>query len=376
MFLTRGWSWSRCVAVNRVLALGVPGSSHRSLCCSSHRSQYSSSNPPLMPEEDVDYQLRHSKDESRIQDEQEMQALIDEAKSAAPGNSEAEEEPSGPPVIVDRLLEVTTISINRPHRKNAVNPETARLLYEAFMSFEKDDTSPVAVLRGVGGTFCSGYDLKDFAETMESLRPSRQNAYLDQIMNSIDGPMGPTRWFSFSKPVIAAIDGYCVAGGLELALCCDMRVAEEQAVFGVFNRKIGVPLIDGGTIRLPNLIGLSRAMDLILTGRLVDASEAFQLGLVNRLTAVGTSFGSAVKIARSMAKLPQRSLLADRRSAYYSQYRAVSWEDAACFERDNARLALMKEAFEGAKTFSANDKIHKRGLHFSKADEKDDNKRE
>src|SRR3954470_17924265 len=181
------------------------------------------------------------------------------------------------PVRVERNGPVTTVIINRPEARNAVNGPTAAALYTAFDEFDRDDSASVAVLWGDNGTFCAGADLKAFA-----------NPEANQVHRTGPGPMGPSRMV-LSKPVIAAVSGYAVAGGLELAVWCDLRVAEEDAVFGVFCRRWGVPLIDGGTVRLPRLIGHSRAMDLILTGRGVPADEAYRIGLVHRVVPVGQS---------------------------------------------------------------------------------------
>src|ERR1700737_1727510 len=179
------------------------------------------------------------------------------------------------PVRVERNGPVTTVILNRPEARNAVNGPTAAALFAAFQEFDRDDTASVAVLWGDNGTFCAGADLKAFG-TPEA----------NAVHRTGPGPMGPTRMV-LSKPVIAAVSGYAVAGGLELALWCDLRVAEEGAVFGVFCRRWGVPLIDGGTVRLPRLIGSSRAMDMILTGRPVAAREAFEIGLANRIVPSG-----------------------------------------------------------------------------------------
>ena len=206
------------------------------------------------------------------------------------------------PVRVERSGPVTTVIINRPEARNAVNGPTAAALYAAFEQFDRDDTASVAVLWGEGGTFCAGADLKAFGT------PDANAAH-----RSGPGPMGPTRMV-LSKPVIAAVSGYAVAGGLELALWCDLRIAEQDAVFGVFCRRWGVPLIDGGTVRLPRLIGLSRAMDLILTGRAVAAPEALEIGLVNRLVPRGEGLAAAQALARELAAFPQTCLREDRLS--------------------------------------------------------------
>lgn len=199
---------------------------------------------------------------------------------------------------------VTTIVLDRSEVRNAVDRATAEALAEAFRVFEADAEASVAVLWGAGGTFCAGADLSAFAA-------GRGN----RVAPDGDGPMGPTRMV-LSKPVIAAVSGHAVAGGLELACWCDLRVAEEDATFGVFCRRWGVPLIDGGTVRLPRLIGLSRALDMILTGRPVGAAEALAIGLANRVVPKGEALAAAQKLAAEIARFPQATLRGDRRSAY------------------------------------------------------------
>jgi enoyl-CoA hydratase len=208
-------------------------------------------------------------------------------------------------IRVEQVGSVTTILINRPAARNAVDGPTARALADAFRAFDADQTSSVAVLGGVGPAFCAGADLK-------SLGTERGNQ-LTPVADG-DGPMGPTR-MTLSKPVIAAVQGHAVAGGLELALWCDLRVADTTAVFGVFCRRWGVPLIDGGTFRLPRLIGQSRAMDMILTGRPVDAEEALAMGLANRLVPAGVALAAAQELAAELAMFPQACLRSDRASA-------------------------------------------------------------
>ncbi|MBK9594725.1 MAG: crotonase/enoyl-CoA hydratase family protein [Rhodocyclales bacterium] len=207
-------------------------------------------------------------------------------------------------VRIEKKDRVTTVILDRPEKRNAVDRPTATALADAFRAFDADPDSAVAVLWGAGGHFCAGADLG--ALTDESRR--------NRISPEGDGPMGPTR-LQLSKPVIAAVSGYCVAGGLELACWCDLRVAEESAVFGVFCRRFGVPLIDGGTVRLPRLIGASRAMDMILTGRPVDAAEALAMGLANRVVAEGTARESAEALAAELSRLPQTCLRHDRLSS-------------------------------------------------------------
>ena len=207
-------------------------------------------------------------------------------------------------VITEKNGGVTSIIINRPGVRNAVDRPTAEELAEAFRAFEADDDGHAAVLTWTGGFFCAGADLKGFTE-------GRAN----RMAEDGDGPMGPSR-MRMKKPVIAAVEGYAVAGGLELALWCDMRVVGRNAVFGVFCRRWGVPLIDGGTVRLPRLIGLSQALDMILTGRPVEAEEALGMGLANRVVEPGTARAEAEALAQQIIRFPQRCLLSDRRSAY------------------------------------------------------------
>ncbi len=209
-------------------------------------------------------------------------------------------------VIVEKNSAVTTVIINRPEVRNAVNPETALALVAAFEAFDRDDSASVAVLCGNGGTFCAGADLHAVSTDISSWNLTEDSKH---------GPLGPSRLL-LSKPVIAAVDGYAVAGGLELALWCDLRVVEQSATFGVFCRRWGVPLIDGGTVRLPRLIGHSRASDMILTGRPVGAAEALDWGLANRVVPDGAARAEAQALAAQIAAFPQRCLRADRLSSY------------------------------------------------------------
>ena len=207
-------------------------------------------------------------------------------------------------VRVERSGPVTTVILDRPEVRNAVDGPTAAALAEAFAGFDADPEAYVAVLYGAGGTFCAGADLKAVG-TAEGNRTAPDG----------NGPMGPTR-MSLSKPVIAAISGHAVAGGLELAIWCDLRVAQEDAVLGVFCRRWGVPLIDGGTVRLPRLVGLGRALDMIITGRAVTAAEALQIGLIDRMVPNGHAREAAEQLAREIAALPQECLRSDRQSAF------------------------------------------------------------
>jgi enoyl-CoA hydratase len=241
-------------------------------------------------------------------------------------------------VRVERNGPIVTVIVDRPAAKNAVDRATADALADAFRAFDADDSLKVAVLHGDHGTFCAGADLKAFA----SGTPNR-------VAPDGDGPMGPSRML-LSKPVIAAISGHAVAGGLELALWCDLRVADDDAVLGVFCRRFGVPLIDGGTIRLPRLIDLSRALDLILTGRAVHADEALAIGLVNRVVPRGTSRAAAEELAAQLAALPQAALRADRMSAYLQHDLSL---DAALQQELQLGSKALVEGLAGAARFAA-----------------------
>ncbi|MEV5980328.1 crotonase/enoyl-CoA hydratase family protein [Streptomyces sp. NPDC052114] len=242
------------------------------------------------------------------------------------------------PVRSERAGAVTTVVLSRPAARNAVDGPTARALADAFRDFDADPDAAVAVLWGEGGTFCAGADLKAIG-TPDG----------NEVTKDGDGPMGPTR-MRLSKPVIAAISGHAVAGGLELALWCDLRIAEEDAVLGVFCRRWGVPLIDGGTVRLPRLIGEGRALDLILTGRPVDAAEALGMGLVNRTVPTGTSRAAAERLAAEIAAFPQTCLRRDRLSVL--EQGGLSEPDAMAVEWGHG-LHSLAEASEGAARFAA-----------------------
>ncbi|UFQ14980.1 MULTISPECIES: crotonase/enoyl-CoA hydratase family protein [Streptomyces] len=244
-------------------------------------------------------------------------------------------------VRVERAGPVTTVVLSRPAARNAVDGPTARALADAFRAFDADAEASVAVLWGEGGTFCAGADLKAIG-TPEG----------NDVTPDGDGPMGPTR-MRLSKPVIAAISGHAVAGGLELALWCDLRVAEEGAVLGVFCRRWGVPLIDGGTVRLPRLIGESRAMDLVLTGRPVDAAEALGMGLVNRVVPPGGARAAAERLAAEIAAFPQTCLREDRLSLL--EQGGLSEQEAMAGELRHGLRSLTEgsEAADGAARFAA-----------------------
>lgn len=246
-------------------------------------------------------------------------------------------------VRIDRSGAVTTVLIDRPEVKNAVDGPTAERLAQAFRDFDADEAAHVAVLAGACGTFCAGADLKAFAEGLGRGNP------LNEDMQAT-APMGPTRLL-LSKPVIAAVAGHAVAGGLELALWCDLRVMEEDAVCGVFCRRFGVPLIDGGTVRLPRLIGMSRALDLILTGRPVDAQEALAIGLANRVVPRGHAIAAAQELAAQIATFPPTCLHNDRASVYEQAGLPFAEALANEFRRGQATLES-GEASAGAQRFA------------------------
>jgi enoyl-CoA hydratase len=242
-------------------------------------------------------------------------------------------------VEVTRHGPVMLVTLDRPESRNAVDTEHARLLHNAFLTFESDDDAAVAVLHGAGGTFCSGADLRAVADgSMNVEAPGSAGP----------APMGPTRML-LSKPVIAAVEGYAVAGGLELAIWCDLRVADPESVLGVFSRRWGVPLIDGGTVRLPRLIGQSHALDMILTGRPVHAAEARSMGLVNRVSAPGKALAEALSLAEQLASFPQQGLREDRQSVYAQAGSHVT--DALLVEWAHGSTAL-SDAVDGASRFA------------------------
>ena len=214
-------------------------------------------------------------------------------------------------VLIENEGPVRIISINRPERRNAVDRETGDALYAAFQEFDADDSASVAILTGVDGAFCAGFDLKSLAEggTVGRVEEAGEDGRFEDSL----GPMGPTRMM-LSKPVIAAVEGHAVAGGMELALWCDLRVMAEDAIFGIYCRRFGVPLVDGGSIRLARLIGQSRAMDLALTGRPVNADEAERIGLANRVVTSGTALSASIALADELSKFPQTCLRHDRLS--------------------------------------------------------------
>ncbi|MDT4893121.1 MAG: enoyl-CoA hydratase [Pseudonocardiales bacterium] len=239
-------------------------------------------------------------------------------------------------VRIDKCDAVWTVVLDRPEHRNAVNGETATALAEAFAEFDADDSASVAVLWGAGGTFCAGADLHEMSNPLN-----------DDVTDT--GPMGPSR-LALGKPVIAAVSGYAVAGGLELALWCDLRVVEQDAVLGVFCRRWGVPLIDGGTVRLPRIVGLGRALDLILTGRPVDAGEAHAIGLADRVVAPGEARSAAESLAAEIARFPQACVRSDRRSVYDG----FGLDERAALAQEFATgRAVLAGALQGAARFAA-----------------------
>lgn len=248
------------------------------------------------------------------------------------------------PVRSEKAGPVTTVVLSRPEVRNAVDGPTAAALTDAFRAFDDDPDAAVAVLWGEGGTFCAGADLG-------ALGTDRSN----HVTQDGDGPMGPTR-MRLSKPVIAAVSGHAVAGGLELALWADLRVAESDSVFGVFCRRWGVPLIDGGTVRLPRIVGAGRAMDLVLTGRAVDADEALAIGLVNRVVPTGQARAVAEELAAELARFPQTCLREDRMSLLEQE--GLPEEDALAGEFRHGMVAVTVDALAGAARFVAGEGRH------------------
>ncbi|HUX04938.1 MAG TPA: crotonase/enoyl-CoA hydratase family protein [Acidimicrobiales bacterium] len=236
---------------------------------------------------------------------------------------------------------VRTVTMNRPGKRNAVHGPMARELRQAFLEFEADESCRVAVLTGAGGHFCAGADLGAISD------PSLGNELRRDGGGA--GPMGPSR-LALAKPVIAAVDGYAVAGGLELALFADLRVAAEDAIFGVFCRRWGVPLIDGGTVRLPRVVGMGRALDMILTGRPVGAEEALAMGLANRIAPAGASLGVAQELAHQIAAFPQQCMLTDRSSAYAQWDLAL--DEALRREGERGAPMVAAEGRAGAQRFT------------------------
>jgi enoyl-CoA hydratase len=261
-------------------------------------------------------------------------------------------------VKVEKDGEITVITLDRPDVRNAVDSAHARELHQAFLAFDADDGAKVAVFHGANGHFCAGWDLQFGAKLLREAGGGEAPVFADLDFEATDsqpaGPMGPSRLL-LSKPVIAAVSGAAVAGGMELALWCDMRVMEEDAYFGVYCRRFGVPLIDGGTVRLPRLVGMGHAMDLILTGRKVEAPEALQMGLANRVVPRGQARDAAIALARQLAAFPQATMRADRESAL------AQWDlpPGEALQREWQRgKARIPDALAGAQRFAAGQGRH------------------
>jgi enoyl-CoA hydratase len=259
-------------------------------------------------------------------------------------------------VRVEKLGPVTLVTLDRAEVRNAVDAPTARALYQAFLDFEADQDARVGVFHGDHGHFCAGWDLQFGAQLARESGGGGVLAGLDFTPGEADppGPMGPSRLL-LSKPVIAAVSGAAVAGGMELALWCDLRVMEEDAYFGVYCRRFGVPLIDGGTVRLPRLVGMGRAMDLILTGRKVEATEALQMGLTNRVVPKGGARDAAIELAQQLARFPQKTMLSDRMNAYQQWDLPLPQALHLEWERSKHRIA---DGLEGAGRFAAGEGRH------------------
>lgn len=263
-------------------------------------------------------------------------------------------------VQVERLGEVWVVTLARPAVRNAVDAATAAALYQAFLDFEADAAARVAVFHGAHGSFCAGWDLQAGARLAATQGAAAAEALMAEDFDPADpharGPMGPSR-LRLSKPVIAAVAGAAVAGGMELALWCDLRVMEADAYFGVYCRRFGVPLIDGGTVRLPRLIGMGHAMDLILTGRQVGAEEALRIGLANRVVPSGQSRDAALALARELAAFPQATMRADRESAYAQWDLPLGEALHQEWQRGRARIP---DALQGAARFAGGEGRHGR----------------
>lgn len=241
---------------------------------------------------------------------------------------------------------ISTITIDRAARRNAVNPVTTRRLYAAFLKFEDDHTQKICVFHGANGTFCAGADLQELAKTGRAQKP-----HFGLVLDRNIGPMGPSR-LQIRKPMICAVSGYAVAGGLELSLLGDMRVVQEDAAFGVFCRRFGVPLIDSRTVRLQAIVGFDRVMDMILTGRAVSAQGTLSLELANRVVPKGKAVEEAMKVAEMLVESPQLCMNRDRESCYFAMYQARSLQDALGYEFDHEKEVIEKESIDGARRFA------------------------
>ncbi|MBC5786090.1 crotonase/enoyl-CoA hydratase family protein [Ramlibacter sp. USB13] len=257
-------------------------------------------------------------------------------------------------VHLEKQGAVTVVTLDRPDVRNAVDAVTARRLYEAFVAFDEDAQARVAVFHGANGHFCAGWDLQAGARMASGGAGVLADLDFDAADARAVGPMGPSRLL-LSKPVIAAVSGAAVAGGMELALWCDLRVLEEDAYFGIYCRRFGVPLIDGGTVRLPRLVGMGHAMDLILTGRKVEAAEALQMGLANRVVPRGEARSAAIELAQQLCRFPQETMRADRMNAYEQWGKSLPEALQGEWERSKARIP---DALEGAARFASGEGRH------------------
>ncbi|AMO23894.1 crotonase/enoyl-CoA hydratase family protein [Ramlibacter solisilvae] len=260
----------------------------------------------------------------------------------------------GDSVRVEMFESVTVVTLDRREVRNAVDSDTAVALHQAFLAFDADPQARVAVFHGAHGHFCAGWDLQAGARMAQQAGDPLAALDFQASDQAALGPMGPSRLL-LTKPVIAAVSGAAVAGGMELALWCDMRVMEEDAYFGVYCRRFGVPLIDGGTVRLPRLVGMGHAMDLILTGRKVEAAEALQMGLANRVVPKGSVREAAIELALQLAKFPQQTMLADRMNAYEQWGKPLGEALHAEWERSRQRIG---DALEGAARFASGEGRH------------------
>ncbi|KAK2825730.1 hypothetical protein FQN49_007421 [Arthroderma sp. PD_2] len=272
-------------------------------------------------------------------------------------------------ILVEKTPDgVTTIGINRPGKRNAINPPTATKLRAAFLDFEKDPSQKICVFHGTGGTFCAGFDLGELRKwekpsdykddrsqpDRHEKRDSITRSHFKPVQGRNEAPLGPGR-MQIEKPVICAISGHAVAGGMELSLLADLRVVEEDAIFGIFSRRFGVPLLDGGTVRLQEIIGLGRALDILLTGRPVGATEAVHIGLAAKVVPRGEAFKEAMKLAQSLAAVPQECLNADRKACYHAAYNSPSFEDALSYEFEEA-VKVSDLAIKKAMNFNKREK--------------------
>ncbi|XP_017143912.1 probable enoyl-CoA hydratase [Drosophila miranda] len=268
--------------------------------------------------------------------------------TAARHVEESKDSGDAPTVLVEKDSHITLIGLNREQKRNSIDALTAQKLGEAISQFEADDTSPVGVLYGIGGSFCAGYDL-------EELQAEADRGSLNFLLRH-EGSVGPTRRH-LRKPIVCGISGFCVAGGLELALLCDLRVMEDTAVLGFFNRRLGVPISDGGTVRLAAAVGFSNALDIIETGRRVYAREALRIGLVNRIVATGTALGQAVNLAFSIAKFPMGSLMHDRNAVLENAntYNRPGFYAGTYNEVMNVTSEMVTDMQEGVRRFKTSE---------------------